>query len=395
MCVRELYSIIDQQSFDILIETGTREKGCAGQVLGLSCSLPSPILNGTFTPDVSSLDFCQSPQKDSNTLDEGFIPAKLKSFATYTIDVNIVKQIQATLQKEDVILSYDHDIALNASIAWQSNKSFTIKSKHNIKIGHDVIISNFGEGTLKLMAGMESGDYNSTVDFGTNVKIFFQNGGRVEIYYNPKSEEQTHKYHNPYPYHLHTLSGSLEAFMLVNDIYDLIDINHRRAGNYALSRDIDGASLNKFLPIGKIDAPFFGYFNGNGFAIKNINIESDEYSGIFGYVFGTSSLRTSIFDFDIQNISVKGNYYVGIVAGAAQNVDFNHIGFLQDNKVIFQGIAGGVVGSGINVNITEIHGYNAIEISTSESTEYGGKLAGALANSTLSENCQNCVGFSE
>lgn len=387
LCIKDSYLIIDQQSFDLVLETGIQEKGCSTQYY--SCNLPSPeVLNEEVSvPFVSSFDYCQPLQKHQNLIVE-----RLNFFTKYTIDSKIATQIQVALQNDNVVLSYERDINLAADITWNNNNSLTIKSSHNINVESGVTISNLGEGTLRLMAGIVSDLDSCTVNFASNVRIFSQNGGKVDIFYNPSTEGTMHKYNNPYPYHLHVFSDSLETFMLVNNAYDLRDINYRKAASYALSKDIDGSILDNFVPIGTLDAPFFGHFNGNGFSIKNIDIVLDEYSGIFGYAFGTSALRTSIFDFEVHNITVAGNYYIGIIAGASQNVDFHHIKFVQNNKITSQDIAGGVVGSGINITVNDIDGYSSIDI---DDSEYKGKIAGALMQSAFPDSYQDYIGFNE
>ena len=74
------------------------------------------------------------------------------------------------------------------------------------------------------------------------------------------------------------------------------------------SLDLNGVTLE---PIGNNNNnKFEGTFEGNGYTLKNIKIESDnDYVGIFGY--NTGTIRGS----NVENISVKGNNYVGGIAG--------------------------------------------------------------------------------
>ena len=73
------------------------------------------------------------------------------------------------------------------------------------------------------------------------------------------------------------------------------------------SLDLNGVTLE---PIGNNNNKFEGTFEGNGYTLKNIKIESDnDYVGIFGYNIGT------IRGVNFENISVKGNNYVGGIAG--------------------------------------------------------------------------------
>ena len=71
--------------------------------------------------------------------------------------------------------------------------------------------------------------------------------------------------------------------------------------------DLNGVTLE---PIGNNNNKFEGTFEGNGYTLKNIKIESvANYVGMFGYNKGT------IRGFNVENISVKGNNNVGGIAG--------------------------------------------------------------------------------
>ncbi|MEG2053880.1 MAG: hypothetical protein RR052_02970, partial [Oscillospiraceae bacterium] len=80
-------------------------------------------------------------------------------------------------------------------------------------------------------------------------------------------------------------------------------------------KDIDLTGSN-WTPIGTFidetnDKPFKGTFDGNGFEVKNLTINSTaDYQGLFGYV-GDGGI--------VQNVGVTGNVngerYVGGVAG--------------------------------------------------------------------------------
>lgn len=107
-------------------------------------------------------------------------------------------------------------------------------------------------------------------------------------------------------------------------------------------RDVDMSTIGAIPPIGTVEHPFIGVFNGNGKTIKNLNISnaygdfkstpysvnSGNYSnkpqniiGMFGVV-GDSSQKTnpnvSVYDFYLENPvinSKKGEALAGVVAG--------------------------------------------------------------------------------
>ncbi len=82
------------------------------------------------------------------------------------------------------------------------------------------------------------------------------------------------------------------------------------AGAYVLGADIDLTDKD-FAPIGAVNAPFTGSFDGNGYTISGLTIESNKnYQGLFGYNEGYICNVTLA-----EDCSIKGNNYVGAIAG--------------------------------------------------------------------------------
>lgn len=81
-------------------------------------------------------------------------------------------------------------------------------------------------------------------------------------------------------------------------------------GCYALVADINLSGYD-YAPIGTKEAPFYGSFNGNGYTISGLMIQSQQdYQGLFGYNAGYIENVTLS-----ENCSVEGNCYVGALAG--------------------------------------------------------------------------------
>lgn len=81
-------------------------------------------------------------------------------------------------------------------------------------------------------------------------------------------------------------------------------------GNYILTADIDFSGVSH-TPIGTIDAPFTGTFDGDGYIIKNLTLASDDnFRGLFGVNKGT--IKKVTMD---SSCSISGNAYVGAIAG--------------------------------------------------------------------------------
>lgn len=92
---------------------------------------------------------------------------------------------------------------------------------------------------------------------------------------------------------------------------DLIAIaDGNLAGNYILTADID-LTDQAFLPIGSPDAPFTGTFDGDGYKISGLNLETDQdYQGLFGVNNGV--IRNVTLTDDCY---ISGSANVGAIAG--------------------------------------------------------------------------------
>jgi M26 IgA1-specific Metallo-endopeptidase N-terminal region len=74
-------------------------------------------------------------------------------------------------------------------------------------------------------------------------------------------------------------------------ISDLQAIQNNLSGNYVLGADIDATGFN-FTPIGNDANPFTGTFDGHGYAISNLTINSDQTSlGLFGEIGSGGTVR--------------------------------------------------------------------------------------------------------
>ena len=77
-----------------------------------------------------------------------------------------------------------------------------------------------------------------------------------------------------------------------------------------LTADID-MSGESWTPIGTHSKPYDGIFNGNGHVVKNLYVElTTDYAGLFGY-----AKNATIYNMHLQNPQVRGNDYVGSLAG--------------------------------------------------------------------------------
>ena len=145
------------------------------------------------------------------------------------------------------------------------------------------------EGKHDLRVYVEEVSYSNLVTIDVLITEFAGGAGTKEDPYQIATAEQ-----------LDLIRYDLDAhYILVNNI-DLKDYLSEGGAGYN-----DGKG---WLPIGTLEWPFRGSFDGNGHVISNLYIDrSDEdYIGLFGYV-----SRSSLRDVRLENVDVAGMDYVG------------------------------------------------------------------------------------
>ena len=103
-------------------------------------------------------------------------------------------------------------------------------------------------------------------------------------------------------------------------IYTVTDLDKVRedlGGSYWLMNDIDLSSYTNWNPIGTLERPFYGEFQGNGYIIDNMTIANVVRNvGLFGH----ANSGALIEKLGVTNASVTGNsssWYAAILVGSA------------------------------------------------------------------------------
>ncbi len=298
------------------------------------------------------------------------------------------------------------DINVNAGITWNSTNSLTLSAYRNINLNAAVTGTNSTQVTLR---SDNTGTGVGSVYFSGALKV---SANHVDIFYNTV-------YTTPTDYSAH-VSGLYDAYMLVNSITDLQNINQNLAGYYAQGRDIDAsvtASWNGgagFVPIGTDNAGqilanqagFTGHFNGNGYTISGLTINrpNSDTVGLFGVVSNADGGRGHSTTIDYQNINVinatiVGRSFVGGIFGVLGNAGNNPSANLRN--INFSGSVTGSTTSGIGVGgvIGYLPSYDSLldRISSSGTVngyQWVGGLIGASFSATLSNSfsSSNVVG---
>jgi filamentous hemagglutinin family protein len=209
------------------------------------------------------------------------------------------------------------DISVETNIIWSSNNSLTLSANHDITINHT--IANTGAGNLNLRADSQ-GTGVGTVNFLGAGKIdFSQSTGNVGLFYNPSFGFAFPIDYAPYFVANPNISNQFAAYMLVNNVNDLQNIQQNLAGTYALGKDID-ASVTLIWNGGAGFSPIYqfrGTFDGQDHKIDSLYINESVFQrsdiGLFGYNEGT------IRNVGLTNVSINvdAGYetYVGALVG--------------------------------------------------------------------------------
>lgn len=102
--------------------------------------------------------------------------------------------------------------------------------------------------------------------------------------------------------------NQVRNFLRQSDVYFILEADIDMTDWIAENNPSQG-----WTPIGTVDKPFTGKFNGNGYRIKNlvINRPETDYIGLFGYI----SNDCEITNITIENANYTGHDFIGGIAG--------------------------------------------------------------------------------
>ncbi len=214
------------------------------------------------------------------------------------------------------------DIAVDDAVTWASTNRLTLSAHDNILMNN--VITNSGGGSLVLRADSDGSGAGDVLFDGIG-HVNMTGGGLVSIFYNPPAG-----YGTPTDFTANVTGVTPTAYMLVNNVTQLQEINNNLAGTYALGTDIDAAATTGwnagagFLPLGDdslIEAQSFrGIFDGQGHTITGlfINRPASNYIGLFGGCTAAAVIR----NVGMENVNITGNFQVaGLVAHTGGSID--------------------------------------------------------------------------
>lgn len=326
--------------------------------------------------------------------------------------------VSASLNSGNVVISNaglaSLDILVDDGISWNSAFSLTLNAVRNLSINQAV--SNAGSGSVNLRADANAACVAGAFNCGT---VSFTGLGHVNaatnIYYNPLGSNQAADangvgptYATPTDYTAN-VTGTLNAYMLVNDANQLQAMNTNLAGKYALGSNIDATATSGwnvgagFVPVGNSTASFNGQLDGLNHVVSNlfINTSTVNYVGLFGYAGAGAGIR----DVGLVSVNVSGQHYVGGLVGWASGsinnayvigsvngssyvgglVGYNNVGTISNSYA-----SSSVVGSNYVGGLAGINDYGSIANSYATGSVSGnsfiGGLMGANTHGTVSNS---------
>lgn len=258
------------------------------------------------------------------------------------------------------------DITVSSAITWASDKTLTLNAFHSIAI--DAAITNTGSGNLTLRADT-TGTGSGTVSFKSGDKINFKKStGTVSIFYNPSdnpagSKVNTTSFTKPTNYSTDvetnsSVSDQAIAYMLVNTVFDLQNVQNNSTGDYALGKNVGASATDKwnpntvngktvyggFIPIDfNGSTEFTGIFNGAGHTISDLF--ENWTNGSFG-LFGVVGAQGVVRSFKLFNVSFSFGSTT-IFSGVAVGRNFGLVDAVSASgklETAEDGAAGGLVG---------------------------------------------------
>lgn len=198
----------------------------------------------------------------------------------------------------------------------------------------ELISAQAGQGTV--MVNLEKGASEQIVKIplpvGTySVTLTLKNGQETLMEYTTATSREISRaklvFLRPITVDFLDGSGTLQDPFIVGSASDLValseaaslpDDNFFRSACYTQVADIDMAAVDNFPPIGSVDYPFAGSYDGGGFTISNLVVNHEGNSaGLFGYIRDGAVRNVSLVK---ATVSSSANYAAG-VAGVLYSGD--------------------------------------------------------------------------
>lgn len=181
-----------------------------------------------------------------------------------------------------------------------------------------------------------------------------------------------------------------QGYTVIKSAEDLKLLNNNLDGDFILMGDVDLSDVD-WAPVGSVDKPFTGKFNGNGYSISNLTLNVDNGTATENVGFFASTSDATISNVLLDNVTVNtpatyNKGAVGTLIGVAADTNIDNV-TVRNSSVQGHQKTGGLIGSittngsATNTKITNVN----IDCDVN-SAYYSGGLVGyveTLGNSSL------------
>jgi len=329
---------------------------------------------GTWLLDPTNLTISSSPTSHVTTSGNTFTGDSNSTTSTLN-----VTDLTTALSTANIIVQTtgggtglgSGDIIVGTPVTWSTATTLTLSAYRTIQLNN--AITDMAAGNVILRAD-NTGTGTGTIT-GSGV-ITTTPGGTATFYYNPSS------YATPTDFSANVSGATLTAYMLVNNVTQLQNMNTNLAGNYALGNNIDATATSGwnggagFVPVGNSTTAFTGSFNGQNNVITNlfINLSAQNDVGLFGRVSGSG-----ISNVGLVNPDINGNTNVGALVGSnTANIQNSYV---SGGSVTAIGNAGGLIGLNNGGTLSNLYNTSTVDAQQSVGGIVGWNQSGILQNS--------------
>ncbi|MCC8402394.1 filamentous hemagglutinin N-terminal domain-containing protein [Paraburkholderia sp. MMS20-SJTN17] len=255
------------------------------------------------------------------------------------------------------------DLVVASNLRWRGSASLTLAAYHDVSVASGATIANHGAGNLSLRADATGSDNGGSVA-NHGVLDWSKSTGAVSAFYdmNGTYAAGTQLGNTAWvPLPFSGLVTQITAYKLVNSLADLANVANDLTGNYALGTNIDASATSNtdFVPIGNVDSPFTGQFDGQGKTISSLTLAplvASQYARVMG-LFGMIGAQGVARNLDISGTaSVPTNEMAGIDMGLLAGVNNGTVLRVNTSGTVVSGgpyaylsldssVAGGLVGA--------------------------------------------------
>ena len=209
----------------------------------------------------------------------------------YVDPAQIVPVTGISLDKTSVILELGDTMALKAFVEPENALNQTVLwYSGNVSVAEvdqNGLVTAIGGGTTRIYAESEDGGFTASCRVTVNTLNPYFSGG----------------------------SGTTEDPYLIATPQDLQNMTYKRGACYRQIADISLAGW-EWRPIGTKNNPFSGIFDGSGYAILDLTVDTEDLScvGLFGYSTGTVK-NVRLDGCTVAAVSGADDLYCGAVAG--------------------------------------------------------------------------------